>query len=79
MGAKNWKPAGNFPASEIELIQQKFSLPRPIAVYLVARGIKPDAIPGFLDPRLANLSDPYRFPGIKDACARLCFRGWQWR
>ncbi|MBE6399719.1 MAG: single-stranded-DNA-specific exonuclease RecJ [Lentisphaerae bacterium] len=71
MGAKNWKPAGNFPTSEIELIQQKFSLPRPIAVYLVARGIKPDAIPGFLDPRLANLSDPYRFPGIKDACARL--------
>ncbi|MCI5779356.1 MAG: single-stranded-DNA-specific exonuclease RecJ [Lentisphaeria bacterium] len=71
MGAKNWKPAGNFSAGEVELIQQKFSLPRPVAVYLVARGIKPSAIPGFLDPRLANLSDPYRFPRIREACARL--------
>ena len=71
MGAKNWKPAGNFSAGEVELIQQKFSLPRPVAVYLVARGIKPAAVPGFLDPRLANLSDPYRFPRIREACARL--------
>jgi len=71
MGAKNWKPAANLAAGEVELIRRKFSLPRPIAVYLAARGIAPDAIPGFLAPRLANLSDPYRFPRIKEACARL--------
>ena len=71
MGVKNWKPAGNFSAGELELIQHKYSLPRPIAVYFAARGIDAAAIPGFLDPRLANLSDPYRFPQIKEACARL--------
>ncbi|MBR2626271.1 MAG: single-stranded-DNA-specific exonuclease RecJ [Lentisphaeria bacterium] len=71
MGAKNWKPLGNVLTQDVDSIQQKYNLPRPIAVYFAARGIKEQDIPGFLEPRLANLSDPYRFPGIKDACERL--------
>ncbi|MBE6355888.1 MAG: single-stranded-DNA-specific exonuclease RecJ [Lentisphaerae bacterium] len=71
MSAKNWKPLGNVLFQDIDLIQQKYHLPRPIAVYFAARGIKAEEIPGFLEPRLANLSDPYRFPKIREACDRL--------
>ena len=71
MGAKNWKRAGDILPQDVELIQQKYELPRPIALYFAARGVKPDEVPGFLAPRLGNLSDPYRFPRIREACARL--------
>jgi len=71
MGVKNWKCAGSNLDSEIFSVQQKYSLPRPVAMFLVARGVSGDAVPGFLEPRLGNLSDPYRFPGIKEASARL--------
>ncbi|MBO5900540.1 MAG: single-stranded-DNA-specific exonuclease RecJ, partial [Lentisphaeria bacterium] len=40
-------------------------------MYFVSRGIESKEIPGFLNPRLGNLTDPYRFPGIQEACARL--------
>ena len=71
MGVKNWKCAGSNLDSEIFSVQQKYSLPRPVAMFLVARGISGDSVPDFLEPRLGNLSDPYRFPGIKEASARL--------
>ena len=71
MGAKNWKCAGSNLDSEIFSVQQKYSLPRPVAMFLVARGVKEDSVADFLEPRLGNLSDPYRFPGIKEASARL--------
>ncbi|MBR7131303.1 MAG: single-stranded-DNA-specific exonuclease RecJ [Lentisphaeria bacterium] len=71
MNTKNWKPLCNVLPQDIDLIQRKYNLPRPIAVYFAARGIKEADIPGFLEPRLANLSDPYRFPGIREACDRL--------
>ena len=71
MGVKNWKLAGNNLESQIETVQRKFSLPRPIAVYFAARGIGEDQIQNFLSPRLSQLSDPYRFPGIREASQRL--------
>jgi len=71
MNAKNWKPSGVIPEQEVALIQQKNSLPRLIALYFAARGISSDQVKSFLNPRLADLSDPYRFPGIRDAAARL--------
>ena len=64
MGVKNWKCAGSNLESEIFSVQQKYSLPRPVAMFLVSRGISGDAVAEFLEPRLGNLSDPYRFPGI---------------
>ncbi len=71
MGVKNWKVAGNNLEHQIESIQHRFSLPRPIALYFAARGIGEDQVQDFLSPRLANLSDPYRFPGIEVAAKRL--------
>ena len=68
---KNWKLTRNTPDSEIEALCSAHKLPRPIAVYFAARGIGGDLVEDFLNPRLANLSDPYRFPGIREASARL--------
>lgn len=71
MGVKNWKQSGNFLEHDVQLIQQSHLLPRLIAVYFAARGIMNDEVDGFIHPRLASLSDPYRFPGIKEASKRL--------
>lgn len=71
MGAKNWKQSGNFLERDVNDLVQKLSLPRPIAVYFASRGIAADKVTDFLNPKLANLSDPYRFPGIREACARM--------
>ncbi|MBR1952905.1 MAG: DHH family phosphoesterase, partial [Lentisphaeria bacterium] len=71
MGAKTWKLAGIENTDEIKKMQTELGLPRPIAVYFSARGIGVKDVPDFLSPKLGNLSDPYRFPGIKEASARL--------
>ena len=71
MGAKTWKLAGIENTEEIKKMQTALGLPRPIAVYFSARGITAKDIPDFLSPKLGNLSDPYRFPGIREASLRL--------
>ncbi|MCQ2378968.1 MAG: single-stranded-DNA-specific exonuclease RecJ [Victivallaceae bacterium] len=71
MGQKNWKLTGGDQEEKIGKLQRDFKLPRPIAVYFAARGIDGSAIERFLEPKLVHLSDPYRFPGIKDAARRL--------
>ncbi len=71
MGSKNWKLTGGNQEEKIGKLQRDFKLPRPIAVYFAARGIEGTEINRFLDPKLGNLTDPYRFPGIKDAARRL--------
>ena len=71
MGAKDWKFVGQYQEGELNEIETRFGLPKPIAVFLAARGIKPDAVPAFLNPTLDHLSDPYRFPGMRDAAKRL--------
>ena len=71
MGAKNWKFVGQYQESDVKEIQKRFSLPKPIALFLAARGLNADQIKDFLNPSLENLSDPYRFPGIQDAAKRL--------
>ncbi|MBQ7208524.1 MAG: single-stranded-DNA-specific exonuclease RecJ [Lentisphaeria bacterium] len=52
-------------------MQTELGLPRLTAVYFSARGIDIKDIGDFLAPKLGNLTDPYRFPGIREACARL--------
>ncbi|MBQ4107391.1 MAG: single-stranded-DNA-specific exonuclease RecJ [Lentisphaeria bacterium] len=71
MGAKDWKFVGQYQENDIVEIARRFALPKPIAVFLAARGVQPEQVPAFLNPTLENLSDPYRFPGIKDAARRL--------
>ena len=71
MGAKNWKLSGIIDENQINAVKEKFHLPRPIAMFFVSRGISEDQIEGFINPRLGNLTDPYRFPGIEKAASRL--------
>ena len=71
MGKKLWVLSNGAPANVEKELIEKFSFPRPIAVYLAARGVTPDNVEYFLKPSLAKLSDPYRFPGIEKAAERL--------
>ncbi len=71
MGSKNWKLSGGNQEEKIGKLQRDFNLPRPIAMFFASRGIEGNEIGDFLQPRLARLSDPYRFPKIQDAAARL--------
>ncbi len=71
MGVKNWKFIGQYDEKSVDEICQTHQIPRAVAIFLAARGIALDQIPAFLSPKLGHLSDPYRFPGIKEAAARL--------
>ena len=65
MGDTQWKSSCQNLENEVEQLMKDHRLPHPIALYLAARGIESASVPEFLNPHLAGLSDPYRFPGIE--------------
>ncbi len=67
MATKKWSSACSNSETIIDNLMRKFSFPRPIAMYLAARNIAEENVDFFLNSRLSGLSDPYRFPGIKNA------------
>ena len=67
MALKKWSSACSNSDTIIDSLMRRFSFPRPIALYLAARGIAEKDVDIFMNCRLSGLSDPYRFPGIKDA------------
>ncbi len=71
MANKIWVLSNNAPISVEKELIEKYSFPRPIAVFLAARGVTPENVDVFLHPNLAKLSDPYRFPNIQAAAERL--------
>lgn len=71
MGDTKWKSSCQNLNNEVEELMHNNRLPQPVALYFAARGIRGEAVNDFLCPKLARLSDPYRFPGIEKAVARL--------
>ena len=71
MGVLNWKNSCRGKEYQIQELQDTCGIPRAIAAILAARNIAPKDVDTFLNPRLAKLSDPYRFPGIEVAAKRL--------
>ncbi|MCF6177103.1 MAG: single-stranded-DNA-specific exonuclease RecJ [Victivallaceae bacterium] len=69
MAYKKWINACDNQKDLIERLTRKFS--RPVAMFLAARGVEEELVEQFLNPKLGDLSDPYRFPGIQDAVARI--------
>ena len=71
MSLKNWNicPAD---AAAVESLAAGMQLPQPIARVLAARGVctATDAR-DFLNPRLADLSDPFRLPDMSKAVERI--------
>lgn len=55
----------------VEAIIARHQLSRPVAIVLANRGIGPDDVQGFLQPRLSDLSDPYLLPGLELSAERL--------
>ena len=71
MGEIQWKSSCQNSDNEVEKLMRTYMLPQPVALFFAARGIAGGQIADFLHPKLAGLSDPYRFPGIEKAVARL--------
>ena len=67
MALKKWSSACLNSETTVSNLMRKFSFPRPIAMYLTARNIAEQDVNIFLNGKLSELSDPYRFPGMKDA------------
>jgi single-stranded-DNA-specific exonuclease len=71
MASKHWKTT---PADEtvVETIAARSGLPRPIARLLAQRGLHaPEEIGSFIDPKLADLADPFLLPDMRKAVSRL--------
>ncbi len=71
MGAKIWKLKPS-DAGAARAIAERSALPPPLARVLALRGFAtPEEIDVFLDPKLADLSEPYSLPDMEKAARRL--------
>ncbi len=70
MENKKWV-SNKTQSTAVDEIITKFSYPRPVALYLAARGIECDGIEAYIKGPLNTLTSPFRFPGMKKAVARL--------
>ena len=71
MGTKLWISACDGKENIIlDLIRRK-NIPRAVAMYLAARGIDADEADHYFNNSFADLTDPYRFPGMDVAVKRL--------
>lgn len=61
------------PASEEQIreITETGLVSRPVALVLASRQIGPEAVAGFLNPSLGQLTDPYLLPDTRRAAERL--------
>ena len=67
---RRWQTA-QVDAASVAGLAREIDVPRPVARALVARGIVDAAdAERFLNPRLSNLSDPLRLPGMPQAVER---------
>jgi len=71
MGKKIWASAVDGKDKTIAELMRIKSIPRPVAMYLAARGIDEKAVDFYFKAALSDLSDPYRFPGMDVAVERL--------
>jgi single-stranded-DNA-specific exonuclease len=70
MEGKKWVES-DIQSTVVDEIIQKYSYPRSIALYLAARGIGIDEVDEFINGSLKGLSNPFRFPKMKEAVIRL--------
>lgn len=71
MDSKLWKCASDGKEQIADQLIRTKSLPRAIALFLAARGIEANDVDMYFNASFADLSDPFRFPGIDLAVERL--------
>ena len=71
MDSKQWKCASDGKEQITDQLIRTKSLPRAVALFLAARGIEADDVDMYFNASFADLSDPFRFPGIDLAVERL--------
>ena len=71
MSFKNWN-IHSADAAAVQSLAGGMNLPKPIAHVLASRGFRiASEARDFLDPRLADLSDPFRLPDMSKAVSRI--------
>ncbi len=68
---KKWCGPPAADPDRVTAMAHVLDLPRAVAAVLLRRGIDETVAPAFLDPRLANLSDPFLLPDMVAAVDRL--------
>ena len=71
MGTKLWISACDGKENIIQDLIRRKNLPRAVAMYLAARGISIEEADHYFNNTFADLTDPYRFPGMDVAVKRL--------
>ena len=71
MDTKIWKCSSDGKEETIEKLIKRKNLPRPVAMYLASRDIDEDSVDLYFNASISDLSDPFRFPGMEEAVARL--------
>ncbi|MBO7147881.1 MAG: single-stranded-DNA-specific exonuclease RecJ [Lentisphaeria bacterium] len=71
MGTKLWISASEGKENTIQELVRNKRIPRAVALYLAARGIGAEEVDAYFYNEFADLSDPYRFPGMDIAVRRL--------
>ncbi len=71
MDNKLWKCASDGKEQIARQLMRENSLPVAVAMYLAARGVTTDEVDRYFNASFADLSDPFRFPGIDLAVERL--------
>ena len=64
MGTKLWISACDGKENIIQDLIRRKNLPRAVAMYLAARGISAEEADRYFNNSFADLTDPYRFPGM---------------
>ncbi len=71
MPLKKWSDPPTADPERVAAMAHALDVPRAVAAVLLCRGIDETAAAAFLDPRLANLSDPFRLPDMQTAVDHL--------
>ncbi len=71
MGTKLWISACDGKENIIQDLIRRKNIPRAVAMYLAARGISAEEADHYFNNSFADLTDPYRFPGMDVAVKRL--------
>ncbi len=70
MEKKLWH-VSEVPNPLVTAFMAKNNLPRPIALFLASHGVSLEKVSSYFDPKLSDLSDPFKIPGIEKASERL--------
>ncbi len=71
METKLWKCSSDGKDKIVSELMRQKNIPRAVALYLASRNITAEDVELYFNAAFADLSDPFRFPGMEEAVRRL--------